>query len=424
MQFQPMTNDMRCRAGEWIEVRSKEDILKTLDERGQLEGLPFMPQMFQYCGQRFRVFKRAHKTCDTVNDYKGRKMKSAVHLDGIRCDGVAYGGCEAACLIFWKEAWLKRVVGPDLSVPIPSNPEPDKGRIAASACREEDVWAGTKASASKNDEDPVYVCQATQVPAATEPLPWWNVRQYIEDFTSGNVGLGKMACGFIYMGYNGLVNAGIGVGRVLRWLYDVFQRLRGGTPYPRKRGRIPAGATTPSRKSDLQPGECIRVKSYSEILATLDVNNKNRGLYFDAEMVPYCGQSFRVLRRVKKILNEKTGKMMEFKNPCIVLEGVVCQSKYSECRLFCPRSIYSYWREIWLERIAESDPSIESRRTAGSVEDQRSEPDCALLHRRAHLSEPLDFGVGSGKPECSLCTGAACSRLELLSFSDPRRAAQ
>src|ERR1700732_659273 len=214
------------------------------------------------------------------------------------------------------------------------------------------------------------------------------------------------------------------VGRVLRWLYDVFQRLRGGTPYPRKRGRIPAGATTPSRKSDLQPGECIRVKSYSEILATLDVNNKNRGLYFDAEMVPYCGQSFRVLRQVKKILNEKTGKMMEFKNPCIVLDGVVCQSKYSECRLFCPRSIYAYWREIWLERIPESDPSVVNRTAAKSAEGRGLKPGCATLHRRAHLSEPLDFGVGSGKPECSLCTGAACSRLELLSFSDLRRAAQ
>ena len=26
-----------------------------------------MPQMFRYCGQRFQVYKRAHKTCDTVS---------------------------------------------------------------------------------------------------------------------------------------------------------------------------------------------------------------------------------------------------------------------------------------------------------------------------------------------------------------------
>jgi hypothetical protein len=299
-------------------------------------------------------------------------MNGAVHLDGIRCDGAAYGGCEAACLIFWKEAWLKRVADCDSPAP-----DPHPRGTAISGSREQDVWAGTKANATKGGEEPVYVCQATQVPAATEPLPWWNISQYIEDLASGNVGLRRMACGFIYMAYNGLVNAGFGVGRLLRWLYDVFQRMRGGIPYPRRRGRIPAGASTPGGKLDLQPGEWIRVKSYKDILATLDVNNKNRGLYFDAEMVPYCGRSFRVLKRVSKIVNEKTGKMMEFKNPCITLEGAVCQSRYSECRLFCPRSIYAYWREIWLERISENDPRTVDRSPAQSAKDRGSESECA-----------------------------------------------
>jgi hypothetical protein len=357
-------NNMGYQAGEWVEVRSKEDILKTLDKNGQLDGLPFMPQMFQYCGQRFRVYKRAHKTCDTVNDYKGRRMRNAVHLEGIRCDGQAYGGCQATCLIFWKEVWLARVGETGLRG---TNREPQNG--AAIGCREEDVWSGTKMSANEDAEQPVYVCQATRVPAATEPLAWWDIRQYLEDLASGNVGLRRMACGFIYMGYNGMCNAGVGLGRPLRWLYDVFQRLRGGIPYPRKWGKLPPGARTPDANLNLQPGELVRVKSYDQILATLDPLNKNRGLGFDAEMVPYCGRSFRVLKRVKSILNEKTGQMIEFKNPSIMLEGVVCESRYSECRLFCPRSIYSYWREIWLERIPESGkltgtvPAEDKRRT-------------------------------------------------------------
>jgi hypothetical protein len=44
---------MKLRAGDWVEVRSREEILRSLDENGRLEGLPFMPQMFQYRGQRF-----------------------------------------------------------------------------------------------------------------------------------------------------------------------------------------------------------------------------------------------------------------------------------------------------------------------------------------------------------------------------------
>ena len=39
---------MALRAGDWVEVRSKEEILATLDENGRLEDLPFMPQMLQY----------------------------------------------------------------------------------------------------------------------------------------------------------------------------------------------------------------------------------------------------------------------------------------------------------------------------------------------------------------------------------------
>ena len=64
--FVEVTSMSKLQAGDWVEVRSKEEILRTLDKQGRLDGLPFMPQMFQYCGKRFRVFKRAHKTCDTI----------------------------------------------------------------------------------------------------------------------------------------------------------------------------------------------------------------------------------------------------------------------------------------------------------------------------------------------------------------------
>src|SRR5690242_3042732 len=55
------------KAEEWVEVRSRREILATLDQRGRLDGMPFMPEMFQYCGKRFRVFKRADKTCDPAH---------------------------------------------------------------------------------------------------------------------------------------------------------------------------------------------------------------------------------------------------------------------------------------------------------------------------------------------------------------------
>lgn len=351
-----MNDSPSLRVGDIVEIRSKGEILRTLDKDGRLENLPFMPQMFQYCGQKFRVFKRAHKTCDTVNKPAGRWMNNAVHLEGIRCDGQAFGGCQAGCLIFWKTAWLKSVSVTGKSRLNALAPELDQRDIMSRRgdCTESDVWKATEVP-SGDSNDPTYVCQATQLPLASTPLSPWDMRQYLEDYTSGNVDLGTMLRGCVYAIYNNTINLGIGVGAIMRWLYDRFQALLGGIPYPRRWGTIPEGQPTPLITLNLKPGELVKVKSYEEILKTVNTTNKNRGLYFDAEAVPYCGGTYRVLSRVSKILDEKTGKLINLKNVSIILEGVYCRARYSECRMFCPRGIYSYWREGWLERVADKD---------------------------------------------------------------------
>src|SRR5260221_2092106 len=104
-----MFDTSEFRAGELVEVRSKEEILLTLDSNGRVEEMPFMPEMFRYCGRRFRVYKRAHKTCDFVNKTGIRKLPSAVHLEGLRCDGSAHGGCQGGRMCFWEETGLRRV---------------------------------------------------------------------------------------------------------------------------------------------------------------------------------------------------------------------------------------------------------------------------------------------------------------------------
>jgi hypothetical protein len=70
-------------------------------------------------------------------------------------------------------------------------------------------------------------------------------------------------------------------------------------------------------------------------------------------MVPYTEREYIVERRVKQIIDEKTGKMIRIKTDAIMLKDVVCGARYAFCRRFCPRAIPSYWREIWLERVSE-----------------------------------------------------------------------
>jgi hypothetical protein len=344
---------MSYRAGDWVEVRSKEEILRTLDMNGRLDELPFMPQMFQYCGQRFRVYKRAHKTCDTVTGTGGRWLAKGLHLE-LRCDGKAYGGCQAGCLIFWKEAWVKPIGGRrelaetrnGLVIGVP---------IDIGSCSEEDVWRATCIEGQRPANETVYSCQATQLPHFTTHVPWWDLRQYLEDYTSGNVKLGRFVSSFFYAVFFYFAQSRRTLlAPPLRWLYDRFQDLRGGVPFPRRSGTLPPGRPAPVSNLNLHPGDLVRVKTYGEILATVDSADKNRGLFFDAELVPYCRGEYRVRTRVRNFIDEKTGKMATLKTPAVILEGVWCQSRYSTCRVFCPRSIYSWWREAWLEKISES----------------------------------------------------------------------
>jgi len=315
----------RFKAGEWVVVRSKEEILRTLDKRGQLDNMPFMPSMFQFCGKRIRVAASAHKTCDTINKTGGRGVASSAHLEDTRCDGSGYDGCGALCMIFWKDAWLKPADGPDTAGVADSG----------AGCTEADVKAGARGPTT--DGQTTYVCQATELVNYTTPLPWWDVRQYIEDYKSKNAGARRLAEGFTYALASGIIRAARDRPRVenaLIAIYDRVQSLWGGVPYPRKTGTIPAGQKTPPCNLNLQPGELVRVKSHKEILETLDEASKNRGLYFDAEDVPYCGGTYQVRSRVNKIVDERTGKMLEFKSGSVILDGVDCKAKYSDRRMF------------------------------------------------------------------------------------------
>ena len=62
-------------AGDLVEVLSPQEILATLDEHGELESLPFMPEMLQFCGRRFYVDKIAVKACDTITNINQGLLK-------------------------------------------------------------------------------------------------------------------------------------------------------------------------------------------------------------------------------------------------------------------------------------------------------------------------------------------------------------
>ena len=313
----------QLRRGDLVEVKSPAEILATLDERGDVEGLPFMPEMAAYCGRRFTVQARAVKVCDTVQFSGSRRIPSAVLLDDLRCDGSAHHGCQAECRFFWKEVWLEKVA-----------PDAHARRLFAESERASLVERTSRQVCSTAQVDGKqemhYRCQMTEIASCSRHLRTFDPRPYVRELTSGNVSLGRFV-------------------RVMARAVVVEPK--------RKLGLVPEVLTGNAPSGDgfetlgLQVGERVRVKSREEIVKTLTPKGTTKGLRFDHEMFAYCGQSFRVRARVHRCIHEIKRVMVELKTEALVLEGAACTGDHNPTRWFCPRAIYPFWRECWLERV-------------------------------------------------------------------------
>jgi hypothetical protein len=343
----------RFSAGDLVEVLSKEEILATLDEQGCVDGMPFMPEMLQFCGYRLRVSAVAHKTCDVAQKTWGRRLNQTVHLTGARCDGSAHGGCQADCNLFWNDKWLKPVGdanrGPSPMADVTNSPP---------NCTEAALRSNTQAPASTAAE-PVYSCQATKLYDATQWLPFWDLRQYVFDVVTRNHDVIRVLRVMWLASLRATLRNIPYAWRLMNALNEWMHLRLTGRPSPHLIAKVDRGQRTPTGRLDLRPGDDVRIKSQREIEETVDQRGRNRGLSFDPEeMAAYCGRVVKVRKSVTQIIDEPTGKMMQMKEPCIILDGVVCNAEYAPCRLNCPRAIPSYWREIWLERVVPSQAAI------------------------------------------------------------------
>lgn len=94
--------------GEWVEVKPMQDILSTLDSQGKLRGLAFLPGMYPFCGRQFKVLRRM-ETIYQEESSQVRRLRNTVLLADVQCDGLLMK-CDRLCYLFWREAWLKRVI--------------------------------------------------------------------------------------------------------------------------------------------------------------------------------------------------------------------------------------------------------------------------------------------------------------------------
>lgn len=293
--------------GDLVEVRSVAEILATLEANGTLENLPFMPEMLAYCGRQFRVASNAFKTC--VDDGEMRQLKDTVFLEEARCDGSSHNGCARSCLIFWKTAWLKRAG------------ENSENRKPAQRVSESQLLALA-------NRDGKFFCQATEIINASQPLPWWHTKQYIQDLKYNRVPLRVFALSLFIAVYN-KVAARL---KVRSWGLVVGSQ-------PSSNGH---------KQLNLQPGELVRVKPLHHIKATLDHEGKHQKLLFAPAMANFCGQVMRVRDRVETIVLDASPRERKLTDT-VLLEGATCDGV---CHRMCPRQSLLFWRECWLERVS------------------------------------------------------------------------
>ena len=315
------------RPGDVVEVRSAAEILATLDDGAALDRMPFMPEMVGHVQRRYKVTRRVDKICDTIAATGSRRMHATVYLEGLRCDGSGHGGCQAGCKIYWKEAWLRRVDDDSGAGKSSNGGLANLNHLAQAGTRTMREFGGERSE--------VWRCQATEAFSASTHLKTSNLPQYWRELTNGNFGL---------LRFIGLAARG--------FIMEVASRVGLLNPLPL---RGPGSQPMPVKSLDLQPGDIVQVRSPAEIAATLDETGKNRGLSFDREMLPYCGRTFRIKDRVRRIIDDKTGRMLNIPKDSLILDGVVCSGERSTGRWFCPREIHAYWREAWLRRADDPD---------------------------------------------------------------------
>jgi len=107
----PSKGELGLKAGDWVRIKSQEEIRAALDATSRNRGLTFEPEMTRYIGGVHRVSEVVERIID---EQKGKMLHldRTVILDQVYCEGLCNRACPRKNPLFWREAWLERVEAP------------------------------------------------------------------------------------------------------------------------------------------------------------------------------------------------------------------------------------------------------------------------------------------------------------------------
>ena len=303
--------------GKPVAIRSAVEILSQLDADGCTDGLPFHPEMVDWCGQVVSVRRWAINVCFQAKGVQFGSLANCVVLNLPRCQGRGYRECQLGCHHLWKTNWL---VDPS------EKPDSDADLKLDSKANEElrlhVLRSSTRRAPGKEN---VYRCQACKLAEIAQAT-------------------GSISPSVIRKQHN--LNQTSVSTLVTDFCTTLLAKVRGS-----QAGYKGSLTKTPAMDLHLSAGDLVRVRPVDEIIETLDANGKNRGLWYDPAMDQFSGKVFRVSRRVTRFIDERTGKLVSPTVPSIVLDDLHCSGNQ---RRYCSRLLQFFWREIWLQREPES----------------------------------------------------------------------
>jgi hypothetical protein len=106
---EPKRGTARLQSGDFAKVKAKEEIARTLDPLGKLDGCLFMNEMWDACGKEFVVVKEIKNFFDERRHRMYKPRQPVYILKGSICSGeVDEKGrrCDHSCHFLWHESWL------------------------------------------------------------------------------------------------------------------------------------------------------------------------------------------------------------------------------------------------------------------------------------------------------------------------------
>jgi hypothetical protein len=146
------------------------------------------------------------------------------------------------------------------------------------------------------------------------------------------------------------------IGEENNWFDDKRQYIMRKFRFYRKKILVrlrPAGAppgTLSLNHDEIKPGDIVRVLSKPEIERTLGRNGKIGGCSFLKNQYGYCGNKYKVFKKIDYFFDEKSQKMVK-SNDLFLLEACYCNGISAYLKP-CGRNCLYYWHKHWLAKLS------------------------------------------------------------------------